>query len=63
MALSESGSPSLYHSEDPPETADQPFGRGDHPKRDDALFWLWLTPVYLGVAGFVLYVLYALGFI
>lgn len=57
MALSESGSP--LAEADP----QQPFGRGDHPKRDGVLFWLWLTPVYLGVAGFVLYVLYALGFI
>lgn len=61
MALRESGSPSLYQ----PDRGDpqQPWGRGDHPKRDNVLFWLWMTPVYLGVGGLVLYVLYALGII
>jgi hypothetical protein len=62
MPVSESGSPRL-HQPDPSLNDDQPWGSGDHPRADNALFWIWMTPVYLGIAGLVLYVLYALGFI
>ena len=56
----------MYHppSRSPKEYDPQlPWGAGEHPRRDGIMFWIWMTPVYLGVAGFILYVLYALGII